>query len=185
MNARKRTRDILANASDNIKILTVTGICKNYAFPSSPSFTLQRFVCLRKLNLSHCNLVVVPRCLTNLMTLEDIDLGTNDLRSLPSNLKACSRLQSLNLENNHKLPSPFRQKFLDRRLIPFDKILVSYFIHDLRSRNVAILLGIARRQKVLTRDVVLLLARVMYTVALEKLPSLAEKFAHRPIKIRK
>ncbi|KAK9056058.1 hypothetical protein SSX86_027145 [Deinandra increscens subsp. villosa] len=60
---------------------------------------------LRELDLSYCNLCVVPDCIGLLHQLISLDLSGNDFASLPANLSLLSNLRMLFLNNCKRLQS--------------------------------------------------------------------------------
>ncbi|KAM7508161.1 hypothetical protein LguiA_018614 [Lonicera macranthoides] len=56
--------------------------------------------CLKRLDLSYCNLLEIPSDLSPLSSLEELNLSGNKFSSVPSNLGHLSRLKILKLEEN-------------------------------------------------------------------------------------
>ncbi|XP_076899461.1 uncharacterized protein LOC143553325 [Bidens hawaiensis] len=60
---------------------------------------------LRELDLSYCNLSVVPNCIGLLHRLVNLDLSGNNIASLPANISLLSNLRMLSLNNCKRLQS--------------------------------------------------------------------------------
>jgi len=72
----------------------------------------QALVCgIVRLSMQHCALTVVPEQALNLRaTLQELDLGSNNLSSLPAEIAKLVKLRKLNLINNNlkDLPAEMR-----------------------------------------------------------------------------
>lgn len=85
----------------NLKELDLWSVC---AMPTSPPFTLPTFITnlisLQKLNVGRNKLTALPCFIGDLINLEYLDVDNNALQSLPQSITQLTNLKSINLSNN-------------------------------------------------------------------------------------
>lgn len=67
-------------------------------------FRLRRFSQLKSLNLSHNRLGVFPECVCEILTLTELNLSCNNLKTVPvqtGNLQRCSKVTRMTLKIHH------------------------------------------------------------------------------------